>query len=514
MRCILPAVTFNPLLRLVGTAQTLALRGEARRFHSALGRPRPAQTRLLQEAMARLRGSRYGQQHGLTDIADYADWRDRVPIVDYDALEPWIERVAAGELAVLTPEPVRAMEPTSGSSGASKLIPVTAGLLTQFQRATSAWVHDLLTARPALARTRHYWAVSPGGPRGLRTHGGVRIGLEDDTEYLGFLARAATRVMLAVPGRVSALQDMDEWRDVTASYLLTAGDLGLVSVWSPTFFTGLLDHIRDHYDRLLAGLPARRARQLASLGDFDPRRVWPSLCMVSCWTEGPSQRLLPGLRRWLGDIPIQGKGLLATEGVVSIPLLNEPRGAPMAVTSHFLELLRDDGSTCPVDEMAPGEVAQPLLTTAGGLYRYRLGDRVRMTGRIGGTPLIRFEGRHDGGVDLCGEKLSPARVAQVLRALVPNADFAMLTPTLSPSPGYVLWLEGDRLDPHRLDSALAEGHHYARCRHLGQLAPAEVRPITGAANRYLSACIAAGQRAGDVKPRALHPALDWERRFA
>ena len=58
---------------------------------------------------------------------------DDLPIVTYDDIEPFIERVCAGESNVLTSEPVLMVEKTSGSTAAAKYIPYTRSLRRQFQ---------------------------------------------------------------------------------------------------------------------------------------------------------------------------------------------------------------------------------------------------------------------------------------------------------------------------------------------------------------------------------------------
>src|SRR6266852_4437688 len=74
--------------------------------------------------------------------------------------------IAAGEPNVLTRDPVLLLEPTSGSTGGEKLIPYTASLRREFQRAVAAWIGDLFRQRPAVRRGRAYWSLSPVfGPR-------------------------------------------------------------------------------------------------------------------------------------------------------------------------------------------------------------------------------------------------------------------------------------------------------------------------------------------------------------
>src|SRR5207245_7561134 len=93
-----------------------------------------------------------------------------------------------------------------------KLIPYTATLRRQFQRAVAAWVHDLFRRRPAVRNGRAYWSISPafGPPR--RTAGGLPIGFDDDAAYLGTLERWAVRRVLAVPAEVALLADLETLR--------------------------------------------------------------------------------------------------------------------------------------------------------------------------------------------------------------------------------------------------------------------------------------------------------------
>ena len=84
------------------------------RFERACRDPRRVQLARLRRFVERNAESAYGQKHGYRAIADPAAFQDRVPIVDYLELAPYIERIGRGEPNVLAPEPVRALERTSG----------------------------------------------------------------------------------------------------------------------------------------------------------------------------------------------------------------------------------------------------------------------------------------------------------------------------------------------------------------------------------------------------------------
>ncbi len=149
-----------------------------------------------------------------------------------------------------------------------------------------------------------------------------------------------------------------------------------------------------------------------------------------------------------------------------------------------------------------------VVTTSGGLYRYRLGDLVEVTGHLGALPVLRFLGRADRVSDLVGEKLSEAFVATALTAagasgftvLAPHGSRGYVLVTDSPAPGLA----------ERVEAALCANFHYAYARRLGQLDP--VQPLVAgpdAAVHYLEACVLRGQRLGDVKVPALEVRGLW-----
>src|SRR6266566_3964668 len=65
---------------------------------------------------------------------------DELPIVTYDDLVPWIDRIVAGESDVLFAGRPVAYERTSGSSGAAKLIPYSAEGLIDIRKAIAPWL--------------------------------------------------------------------------------------------------------------------------------------------------------------------------------------------------------------------------------------------------------------------------------------------------------------------------------------------------------------------------------------
>jgi len=455
-----------------------------RRYRWALKHPEAAQLGLLRRACKS--GGAYSDDHRLHTIDSLGAWQSKVPIVDYDTLAPYLERARAGERTALSRDPITLFERSGGSTGTTtKLIPYNAGLLADFAAATGPWLAQMYR-RFALVGTRAYWSLSPVVQGAKVTDGGVPIGMADDTEYFGPVRRFVLAKTMAVDPSVMHAPDFVTWRRVTLDQLLAADDLGFISVWSPTFLTVLLDGLR-------------------------PR--WPRLRLVSCWTDGPAAAQLAALSDILPGVPIQPKGLLATEGVVSLPYGDGP-GTALALTSHLLEMIdlaHPERRPLLPHELRVGGEYSPLLTTRGGLVRYHLKDIVRCV-----APLrIQFVGKLDQISDQVGEKIHARQVELALASS--RHTFVLLAPVMVDGrASYCLYLEGAD-DPdavaRALDVHLMSGHAYRYARELGQLGPLRVAVVHDGRERALRALIEAGQRAGDIKPSLLDSRSIWSSIF-
>ncbi len=559
----------------LNTVWMAACRPAWKAFHRAAANPPAAQQQVLARVLAANRDSDFGRRHGFGSISSAADYQRRVPLSCHADYEAEINRIAAGESGVLTAERVLLFEPTSGSSTAQKLIPYTASLRREFQEMIAPWIYNLYRRRPAVRQGRAYWSISPAiDSERRRTPGGIAIGFDDDTAYLGGLQRRLMNRLLAVEPRVAKQFSGENFRYATLLGLLRCEDLALISVWSPTFLTALFHPLRHWADALCrdlhqgtltlpsptdrspptsraVGPSPRRSRQVAaileraaSLGDCTAQ-LWKRLALISCWADGSAAHYLGPAQRLFPRVEFQPKGLLATECCVSFPLVDRP-GAALALRSHFFEFLEIDSDTRM--EPATGENAATaprlahqlewgrrysvVVTTGAGLYRYRLGDVVEVVGWERRCPLLKFIGRGDARSDLVGEKLAEAHVeaalAEALAAVQLRPDFALVVPVDGQPPRYRLYVQfprGARVAApalghlaDRLQPLLEANPHYRYAVAIGQLSTVEVRQLDPQAEpagalverRWL----AQGKKLGDFKPRLLDTASDWPQLFA
>jgi hypothetical protein len=488
------------------------------KFQRAVRRPAETQRDLLHDLLARNAECEYGRAHGFDSIRSYKEFAQRVPMVDYDDLEPWIERIRRREFRLLTSEPTTHLIPTSGSTGRRKLIPFTNGLQQEFDAAIGAWIGDLARQHPGISRGPAYWSITPTTQSVELEPSVVPIGFADDASYLGGVKSWLVRAAMVVPNGLSQTANLEEFHYRTLLCLLRQRDLRLISIWHPSFLTLLLDAVPVHWEKLMTDLRrirSSRARELERANPRQPETLWPKLRVISCWGDGHAELALGELRRRFPQVYIQPKGLLATEAFVTIPFAGQH---PVAVRSHFFEFMDDAGQIHLLEDLREGESYEVIVTTAGGLWRYRLGDQVRVNGFVERTPSMRFMGRKGNISDLCGEKLSESFVATAIQKVTASMNPAPQFVTLAPEKRadgwhYTLFVEGeldDAIASTRLEQELRANPHYALCRELGQLQPLQVFQIADKGHEtFLRFEMAAGKRLGNVKTSFLSQRSDW-----
>ena len=495
------------------------------RFRRALRNPHIPQRRKLQWLLAQNADTEFGRKHAFDKIKCYEEFNRKVPLGDYASLEPWIERIRQGESNILTREPVTHFIPTSGSMGARKLIPFTSGLQCEFNAAIAPWLINLNGLSPGIIIGPAYWSVSPAIQTPQVEKSAVPIGFDTDAAYLGGARRRLAEAVMAVPPGVGRAKSLESFRYKTLLHLIRCRDLRLISIWHPSFLTLLLDALPGLWDDLVNKIETgtdtiaprpRRAVELRGVDLAQPKSLWPNLRVISCWGDGAASPALEDLRRRFPGVSIQPKGLIATEAFVTLPW---GQHHPLAIGSHFFEFIDSEGRVFPVEEVRAGEEYEIVATTAGGLWRYRLGDRVKVTGFLKNTPSLKFLGRSQEVSDLFGEKLSEPFVNEALHEVfgVEAPRFALLAPDeYETRCCYTLYIEG-MARPHwtqRLEGVLRRNLHYAYCRDLGQLSPLQIFVISGNAfELFVKQQAASGTRLGNIKPVALSRASNWSKVF-
>ena len=499
---------FDPLLAALAKAHAQRqLRGFIRAAHSA----KQTQEQVLLAKLARNADSDYGREHGFSSIRSYADFIGRVPVQTYEDLQPYIERVMAGENRALfgRGQHVLMLAMTSGSTDTPKYVPVTPAFLNEYRRGWNIFGLKALLDHPGTFLRSILQVTSPMDER--RTETGIPCG-----SISGLLAATQKRLVrkyYVVPRQMGYIGDA-EARYYTIMRLALPCDVGWMVTASPATQLKLArtaaaqaEHlIRDIHDGTLqppGEIPhplgealaqhlrpdVEAARRLAALteehGELLPRHYW-NLAFLANWTGGTMRLHLSDFPHYFGDTPVRDIGLLATEGRASIPLEDGTPAGVLDVAGNFFEFIEaeaDAADSCPVrrcTEVVPGREYRILMTTSAGLYRYDIGDRVRVHSFFGQAPVIEFLHRGAHVASVTGEKLTEwqatAAFERACRALALGLRSFVLAPQWAEPPFYRLHVDEAVADPRRLE-VLCDGElsrlnlEYRSKRASGRLGP-------------------------------------------
>ena len=444
------------------------------RFLASLEDVRGVQRRTLARVLAGLAESDYGRVHGLGAVRDARDLQHAAPLVTYEDMDPYMQRMCDGDYqALLNPgRTVHMFATSSGTTAKQKLIPVTSEFVRQYRRGWNIFGLKMLSDHPnAILRPilqssgRHDERHTPAGvPCGAITgllarsqKGIVRrfyVGRPEiayipdaHAKYYTLMRFGVLRdVAFAITANPATLIRMAETADAESENLLRDvrdGTLSAALVPDASLRRRLEATLRPHPERARALETLRRTH-----GVLRPRDYW-QIEFVACWSGGSMGHYLERLAEWWGPVPVRDIGLLASEGRVSIPFEDDTPAGVLDTQGAFFEFIPAErwhdpaAPTLTADEIEPGQDYAIVLTNDTGLVRYRLGDVVRVRGRAGTTPIVEFLYRAGRVSSVAGEKLTENQAVEAVRAAAAMLGVApfefILHPVWSSPPFYQMY---------------------------------------------------------------------------
>ena len=199
---------------------------------------------------------------------------------------------------------------------------------------------------------------------------------------------------------------------------------------------------------LRAPAPDRAAEIRAAAADASPGlalRLWPTLRLILANGTGAFAPHAARLRDGAGrGVPVLSTILAASEGLMGVGLEPSDDGGsayclvPRAMFFEFLPVgAAADATTLLADELTEGHAYELVVTTLGGLCRYRIGDVVEFTGRHGRAPVCKFRYRAGQVLNVRGEKMSEEALQRAVdSALGPVVFAATECHDTASAPGY------------------------------------------------------------------------------
>ena len=98
----------------------------ARKIKGWSSRPIDTQNRVFKALIKSASNTQFGKDHNFSQIQDYKTFVQNVPVRDYEALKPYVEKAVSGESNVLWEGKPLYFAKTSGTTSGAKHIPITA----------------------------------------------------------------------------------------------------------------------------------------------------------------------------------------------------------------------------------------------------------------------------------------------------------------------------------------------------------------------------------------------------
>jgi hypothetical protein len=338
-------------------------------WHQGLGDPPKTQAQTLAWLLEGYARTTYGQACGADELLPLADnppaffkaYQRAFPIVTYEAIQPWIDRVAGGEVGALLPEPPVAWAMTRGTTrGVSKRIPITDADLGIRVAAARALLHHLLRTDQLDAIDGYDLNLNYPSVVGTMQVSGQEIpyGFSSGI-YVRHAAEATPVNILPAQEEIDALGGADTpgaWEQRFEMIYQRTKDAPI------TMCAGVCPSIIE-FGRFLQ----RRHKVL-------PKKLWRMRVIAATSVPGIHTKYKPALQALYGPADIV-EMYIATEGTFA-QQRDERRLLVPNLDLYVFEVQARDGQVKMLHEMRAGEYGSLIVSTPV-LPRYRIGDLVR-----------------------------------------------------------------------------------------------------------------------------------------
>jgi hypothetical protein len=403
--------------------------------------PHEVQGEWLQKLVLSGVDTEFGRQHNFSSIQDYNDFKNNIPLQDYESLKPLIERSRRGEQNLLWPGEIKWFAKSSGTTDKSKFIPVSEESLDgcHYNAGRDMVTLHCINNPETLLFTGKNLAL--GGSYKTDVFG-------DHNSYHGDVSAIIIQNLpmwaefFRAPDVNIAL--MDEWESKLQKMAMSMMDENVTSLAGvPSWMLVLLKKV----------LQLKNARTI--------KEVWPNLEVY--FHGGVSFTPYKEQFRQLFDNDKVNYIQLfnASEGFFGIQDLHGREDMLLMLDyGIFYEFIptEDIGSENPrvlnLSEVTTGVNYAMVITTNAGLWRYQLGDTIQFTGTDPYRIIV--SGRTKHFINVFGEEVmvhntdqAIAQACEKTHALV--SDYTVAPVFMSETNGSHEWLIEFEKEPNNFD---------------------------------------------------------------
>jgi len=362
--------------------------------------PCNVQNEQLLKLLLKAEDTEYGKKYNFKSIKNYQTFKERVPLNNYDTLKPLIDRIRKGEQNILWPNEIKWFAKSSGTtSDKSKFIPVSKDALEECH---------FTGGKDVLAfYTNNFPETNIFKGKSLTLGGSNKINNISNDSFYGDLSAILienipfwTNLIRSPKKEIALLDDFEKKLEIITKS--TANENVTTIAGVPSWNLVLIKHILEF---------TKKSNLL---------EVWPNL---ELFIHG-GVSFTPYREQFKKLIPSSDMQYLetynASEGFFAIQ--DYPTRDDMllmldyGIFYEFIpieELEKENAKVLSLEEVEEGKNYAIVITTNSGLWRYKIGDTVKITSKY---PFkIKISGRTKHFINAFGEELIIDNAEQSLK---------------------------------------------------------------------------------------------------
>jgi hypothetical protein len=390
-----------------------------KRYHQIelfLKYPEEVQEEVLLQLLEFAEDTEVGRKYEFESIESYNTFKERLPIVSYEEIEPIIERTRKGEQNLFWPTKVKLFAKSSGTTNAkSKFIPVSNEALEDCHYKSSK---DLLCL---YLNNNENSQLFTG--KSLRLGGSKEL-YEDNGSLFGDLSAIL-------------IDNMPLWAEYSST---PSNKVSLMSEWESKLMAIIHESMQENVTSL-AGVPSWMLvlmnKVLEETGKENLFQVWENL---EVYFHG-GVNFNPYIEQYKKILPNDNFRYYeiynASEGFFAIQDRNNEEDLLLMLDyGIFYEFIPMDvygtieQEAIPLWEVELGKNYAIIITTNSGLWRYKIGDTVRFTSK---SPYrIKVTGRTKHHINVFGEELIIENAEEALKIACAKTEAEIMDYTAGP----------------------------------------------------------------------------------
>ncbi len=474
-----------------------------------------AQTKFLLDWLNENKNTEFGKRYGFAQIKSVREYQEKLPLSTYEDYAQDIERIIDGEKNILTVRDAVYFCISSGTVGDEKYIPLTE---YDFE------AHYVFMYGAVFGQIREYYRDM------------------DKTEIFGKIFQIGEFAKTYMPdGRMNGIRSscVYQWLDrndgfdasdycvpkeilfpetledqlyVKVRFALAERNITAIHGVFINRAAGVIEYILRNWELLLndiehgtvsVKLPEKQKKYITEKFHPNPRRakelrsipranlhkgiikkIWKNMKYILAIGGDSFYYYTEKMRGYAGDIPLHFFVYAASEGVFGLAeKVNSADRYVLLPESVFFEFIPVNGDHTPllIGDVKIGEKYELVITNRSGLYRYRLGDVVKIVGLHEKAPVVKFCYRRNQVINIAGEKSNQqqfdtaikrfAELSQTeVRGYCVQEDFSGI------SPRYLFYMECENA-PRNADALFEECMCAANPEYKSCLNMREIRPL-------------------------------------